>query len=145
MNFFVFYVSPVVISADQTILYLRFAFPLTYVPGRLLSYGERVAGDCYEQNGPSSLSDCRLHPAIGCLVSMMKYARWNTLAEVKGLRVEHLDYLHDAHSNSIGAFLIIAAFEVSCQAETFGSVGVSPSKMGGGRPLWNLASRLGAR
>ena len=61
-------------------------------------------------------------PHIGRLVSMMNYVRWTTLAEVEGLSVEHLDYLHDPRSNSIGALLMhIAAVEASYQAATFGS------------------------
>jgi uncharacterized damage-inducible protein DinB len=61
-------------------------------------------------------------PQIGRLVSMMNYARWTTLAEVDGLTIEHLDYLHDSRSNSIGALLLhIAAVEVSYQVGTFGS------------------------
>lgn len=65
-------------------------------------------------------------PQIGRLVSMMNYARWTTLAEVDGLGAEHLDYLHDPRSNSIGALLMhIAAVEASYQAATFGSDGFS--------------------
>lgn len=30
-------------------------------------------------------------PHIGRLVSMMKYVRWTTLAEVEDLEIEHLD------------------------------------------------------
>lgn len=60
-------------------------------------------------------------PQIGRLVSMMNYVRWTTLAEVEDLDREHLDYLHDASSNSIGALLMhIAAVEASYQASTFG-------------------------
>jgi uncharacterized damage-inducible protein DinB len=60
-------------------------------------------------------------PQIGRLVSMMNYVRWTTLAEVDGLNVEHLDYLQDADSNSIGALLMhIAAVEASYQESTFG-------------------------
>lgn len=60
-------------------------------------------------------------PQIGRLVSMMNYVRWTTLAEIEDLNVEHLDYLHDASSNSIGALLMhIAAVEASYQASTFG-------------------------
>ena len=60
-------------------------------------------------------------PQIGRLVSMMNYVRWTTLAEVDDLKVEQLDYLHDADSNSIGALLMhIAAVEASYQASTFG-------------------------
>lgn len=60
-------------------------------------------------------------PNIGRLVSMMNYVRWTTLADVDDLKVEHLDYLHDADSNSIGALLMhIAAVEAYYQESTFG-------------------------
>ena len=65
-------------------------------------------------------------PHIGRLVSMMNYVRWTTLAEVQDLNVEHLDYLHDAGSNSIGALLMhIAAVEASYQVSSFGFDGFS--------------------
>ncbi|MCA1576950.1 MAG: DinB family protein [Acidobacteria bacterium] len=60
-------------------------------------------------------------PHIGRLVSMMNYVRWSTLDEVEDLNVQHLDYLHDAHSNSIGGLLMhIAAVEASYQESTLG-------------------------
>jgi uncharacterized damage-inducible protein DinB len=60
-------------------------------------------------------------PQIGRLVSMMNYVRWTTLDEVEDLDVEHLDYLHDADSNSIGALLMhIAAVEAAYQGSTLG-------------------------
>jgi uncharacterized damage-inducible protein DinB len=59
-------------------------------------------------------------PHIGRLVSMMNYARSTTLQAVAGLRVDELDYWHDAQSNSIGALLLhIAGAEVGYQAATF--------------------------
>jgi uncharacterized damage-inducible protein DinB len=59
-------------------------------------------------------------PQIGRLVSMMTYARHATLADVEGMSVEELDYLHDAESNSIGALLShLAAVERWYQAATF--------------------------
>jgi hypothetical protein len=59
-------------------------------------------------------------PQVGRLVSMLNYTRYTTLAEVDGLEVEQLDYLHDPKSNSIGALLLhIAAVEAWYQAETF--------------------------
>ena len=81
-------------------------------------------------------------PQLGRLVSMMNYARWTTLAEVEGLSVEHLDYLHDARSNSIGALLMhIAAVEASYQAATFGS-----DSFDRGKPeLLGVALELGER
>jgi uncharacterized damage-inducible protein DinB len=77
-------------------------------------------------------------PQIGRLVSMMNYARRTTLDEVEGLTVEHLDYLHDPHSNSIGALLLhIAAVEAWYQAATFGAETESGP--------WEVALGLGAR
>jgi uncharacterized damage-inducible protein DinB len=59
-------------------------------------------------------------PQIGRLVSMMNYARHTTLSAVDGLGPPHLDYLHDPHSNSIGALLShVASVEVAYQAVTF--------------------------
>jgi len=59
-------------------------------------------------------------PQIGRLVSMMNYARHTTLSAVDGLGPRHLDYLHDPHSNSIGALLShVASVEVAYQAVTF--------------------------
>ena len=59
-------------------------------------------------------------PQMGRLVSMMNYVRSTTLTAVEGLKVEQLDYLSDAQSNSIGALLShIAAAEVGYQAATF--------------------------
>jgi uncharacterized damage-inducible protein DinB len=81
-------------------------------------------------------------PQIGRLVSMMNYARWTTLAEVDGLSIEHLDYLHDSHSNSIGSLLLhIAAVEASYQAVTFGSDSLKENEM----EHYEVALRLGAR
>ena len=81
-------------------------------------------------------------PQIGRLVSMMNYARRTTLDEVVGLSVEHLDYLHDPHSNSVGALLLhIAAVEVSYQAATFGPRGADASEV----KQWEVALSLGAR
>ena len=80
-------------------------------------------------------------PQIGRLVSMMNYARRTTLDEVGGLTVNHLDYLHDSHSNSIGALLHIAAIEVSYQQITFGQSVLSQREM----EHYEAALRLGAR
>jgi uncharacterized damage-inducible protein DinB len=77
-------------------------------------------------------------PQIGRLVSMMNYARRTTVDEVEGLSVEHLDYLHDPHSNSIAALLLhIAAVESWYQTATFGSA----SETG----PWEVALDLGER
>lgn len=59
-------------------------------------------------------------PQIGHLVCMMNYVRSTTLKTIEGLRQTQLEYLHDKHSNSIGALLRhIAAVEVAYQAHTF--------------------------
>ena len=80
-------------------------------------------------------------PQIGRLVSMMNYARHTTLAEVEGLGVEELDYLHDPQSNSIGALLLhIAAVEASYQEATFG-----PGGAWGGMDTLEAALDLGER
>ena len=44
-------------------------------------------------------------PQIGTLVSMMDWMRSVILRPVQGMTVEQLDYVHDAHSNSIVAML----------------------------------------
>jgi uncharacterized damage-inducible protein DinB len=63
-----------------------------------------------------------LSPQIGRLVSILSQVRATTLAELGRLDVEHLDYLHDDQSNSIGALLLhLAAVEVWFQANTFES------------------------
>ena len=81
-------------------------------------------------------------PQISRLISMMNYARSTTLAEVEDLSVEHLDYLHDRRSNSIGALLMhIAAVEASYQAATFGSDGLEGIESG----QLELALELGER
>jgi len=59
-------------------------------------------------------------PQVGTLYSMMNMMRHMILQPVKGLTVEQLDYLHDAHSNSIGAMLLhLAATERYYQLNTF--------------------------
>ncbi|MED4206711.1 DinB family protein [Neobacillus mesonae] len=56
------------------------------------------------------------------LVSMMNYARYTTLEEVKGLTVEELDFLFDEEANSIGMLLAhYAAVETAYQIESFES------------------------
>ena len=81
-------------------------------------------------------------PQISHLVSMMNYARFTTLSAVEGLGTYHLDYLHDAESNSIGALLLhIASVEAAYQAATFYSRGLNEEE----RREWNVALNLGAR
>src|SRR3712207_5746288 len=79
-------------------------------------------------------------PQIARLVSMMNYARWTTLRAADGLTASQLDYLHDAGSNSVGALLKhIAAVEVSYQAATFESRGLSAAE----QREWGAALDLG--
>lgn len=59
-------------------------------------------------------------PQISRLLSMMNYARFTTLAAVKGLTVQQLDAVIDSESNSIGALLLhMAAVEYAYQVKTF--------------------------
>jgi hypothetical protein len=59
-------------------------------------------------------------PQIGRLVSMMNYTRFTTVEAVDGLTIDHLDFLYDEQSNSIGALLLhIAAVEFWFQVHTF--------------------------
>jgi uncharacterized damage-inducible protein DinB len=44
-------------------------------------------------------------PEFGKLVSMMDYARFTTLDEVKNLTIDELDFLFDEEANSIGMLL----------------------------------------
>lgn len=59
-------------------------------------------------------------PQIGTLLSMMTWMRRVILNPVKNMTIEQLDYLHDAHSNSIGSMLLhLAATERFYQVHTF--------------------------
>lgn len=81
-------------------------------------------------------------PQVSRLVSMMNYARWTTLSAVEGLDIQHLDYLHDPESNSIGALLLhIASVEVAYQASTFFSRGLNEDE----RREWSVALDLGEK
>jgi uncharacterized damage-inducible protein DinB len=81
-------------------------------------------------------------PQIARLVSMMNYARLTTLQAIDGLGPEELDYLHDPHSNSIGALLShIAAAEVGYQAATFEARILNAEE----RQQWGTAVELGER
>jgi uncharacterized damage-inducible protein DinB len=58
-------------------------------------------------------------PQIGTLLSMMTWMRNTILMPVKNMTTEQLDYLHDSHSNSIGAMLLhLAATERFYQLHT---------------------------
>ena len=81
-------------------------------------------------------------PQIARLVSMMNYVRSTTLKAVTDMRVDELDYLHDAQSNSIGALLLhIAAAEVGYQAATFYARDLNVDE----RHEWGAALELGER
>jgi hypothetical protein len=59
-------------------------------------------------------------PHVGTLLSMMTWMRRVILSPVRGMTVEQLDFLHDDHSNSIGAMLLhLAATERFYQVHTF--------------------------
>jgi uncharacterized damage-inducible protein DinB len=59
-------------------------------------------------------------PAVGRLVSMMRFVRGTTLRAVDGLSAQQLDQLYDDRSNSIGALLAhIAGVELAYQRVTF--------------------------
>ncbi len=69
-------------------------------------------------------------PTIGRLVSFLTYVRQGTLAAVEGLSPGHLDHLHDAESNTIGALLAhVAAVERWYQVFTFDGREPSPREM----------------
>jgi uncharacterized damage-inducible protein DinB len=73
---------------------------------------------------------------------MMNYVRSTTLQAVAGLGVNELDYLHDPHSNSIGALLAhIAAAEVGYQAATFDARDLNVEE----KQQWGAAIDLGER
>lgn len=59
-------------------------------------------------------------PQIGTLVSMLNYNRFTILNAVKSLTMQQLDYIHDAHANSIGALIMhLGATEKFYQINTF--------------------------
>ncbi|WP_271755011.1 DinB family protein [Cohnella sp. JJ-181] len=71
---------------------------------------------------------------------MMNYARFTTLAAVKNLTVEQLDFLLDSESNSIGALLLhFAAVEFAYQLETFEKRDLNDEEM----LIWGAALNLG--
>lgn len=79
---------------------------------------------------------------IGELVSMMNYARSTTLEAVKGLTTEHLDYLHDEKSNTIGALLShMAAIEFIIQSQTFENMELNEKYIAEWIPSFELGDR----
>lgn len=79
-------------------------------------------------------------PQISKLLSMMNYARFTTLAAVKQLSTEQLDYLLDAQSNSIGALLLhFAGVEYAYQVKTFEKRDLNVEE----QAIWGPALNLG--
>jgi len=82
-------------------------------------------------------------PQIGTLVSMMNWMRTVIIRPLENMTMEQLDYLHDPHSNTIGAMLLhLAATEKYYQLNTFegmkwGSWNESVKKQ------WDVPMRLG--
>jgi len=77
---------------------------------------------------------------IGLLVAMMEYTRIGTIELISNLQVEHLDYVHDEQSNSMGALLLhVAAIEASQQAWSFEDRGWNKQE----RSRWEAAFSLG--
>lgn len=57
---------------------------------------------------------------IGTLVSMLNYNRYTILNMVKSMKIQDLDYLHDANANTIGAMVMhLGATEKFYQINTF--------------------------
>ncbi|MFD2699602.1 DinB family protein [Paenibacillus shunpengii] len=80
-------------------------------------------------------------PQISQLISMMNYARYTTLEEVKGLSKDQLDYLLDTESNSIGALLLhFAAVEYAYQVLTFEKRFFNDDELS----IWGPALELGS-
>jgi uncharacterized damage-inducible protein DinB len=78
-------------------------------------------------------------PQIGTLVSMMNWMRATVLRSVQGMKLEELDYLHDAKANTIGAMLLhLAATEVFYQGNTFEGLNDFKEK-----EKWSAAMQLG--
>ncbi|NMO96591.1 DUF664 domain-containing protein [Paenibacillus lemnae] len=79
-------------------------------------------------------------PQISRLLSMMNYARYTILEEVKDLSKEQLDYLMDDQGNTIGALLLhFAAVEYAYQVQTFEQRDLNEDEMS----IWGTALKLG--
>lgn len=71
---------------------------------------------------------------------MMEYTRIGTIELTSDLPLEHLDYVHDEQSNSIGALLLhVAAIEASQQVWSFEDRGWNAQE----RSRWEAAFSLG--
>ena len=63
-------------------------------------------------------------PQVGTLLSMLTWMRNVVVLNVKSMKQQELDYLHDSKSNTIGAMLLhLAAVERDYQQKTFGWAG----------------------
>lgn len=79
-------------------------------------------------------------PDISRLLSMMNYARFTTLQEVKDLTMEQLDFVAEKGGNSIGALLLhAAAVEYAYQVSTFEERELSQDEL----RIWGPALNLG--
>ena len=79
-------------------------------------------------------------PQISRLISMMNYARYTTIEEVKDLSIDQLDYLLDSESNSIGALLLhFAGVEYAYQVATFENRQLNEEEL----LVWGPALQLG--
>ena len=80
-------------------------------------------------------------PQIGTLVSMLNYNRHTIISMVKSMSMAQLDYLHDAHANSIGALLLhLGATEKFYQINTFeGRQDYNDEE----KKIWSAAMELG--
>lgn len=59
-------------------------------------------------------------PLIGTLISMLDYNRETIIRSVKDMSIAELDYLHDAHANTIGALIMhLGATDKFYQINTF--------------------------
>ncbi|MCM3783516.1 DinB family protein [Neobacillus mesonae] len=80
-------------------------------------------------------------PQVSRLLSMMNYARYTTLEEVKGLSKDQLDFLMDDKCNSIGALLMhFAGVEYAYQIHTFERRELNEEEMIKWGPSLNLGS-----
>jgi hypothetical protein len=82
-------------------------------------------------------------PQIGTLVSMMTWMRTTVLMSVTKLNQQELDFLFDAHSNTIGAMLMhLAATETFYQTNTF-SEGFPQDYTAEDKKKWDIPMNLG--
>jgi hypothetical protein len=80
-------------------------------------------------------------PQIGTLVSMLNYNRFTIVNMIKSMSVKELDYLHDAHANTIGSLVLhLGATEKFYQINTFeGRQDFNDEE----EKIWGAAMKLG--